>query len=194
MQGVLTVRIDKIRRMVAGLARFCLIAMASHACAGQGQTAVALPAAISAQLGDVRLLELADIDTFSCGALEANPGLVTADFNGDGRADYATLLVSKLAKREQMWEGRKLRLVDAWFVVFLQKGDGAFDRKDIEHFETFLPSGTGIAIQPAGPVKESESGKVTNLKWPAVEWFFCEKGASVHYWNGKSFAAVPTSD
>lgn len=190
--------IEKIKRIVVSSLSSCLIGIAGHASAGQGQSIDALPAGIGAQLRkmpqEVRLLELVDMDSSSCGTLEANPGLVTGDFNGDGRADYATLLISKTPKREQSWEGRKLRLVDAWFVIFLQKGDGTFDRNDIDHLETFLPSGTGIALQPAGHVEEFESGKVVNLKSPGVEWYFCEKGASVHYWNGKSFSAIPSSD
>jgi hypothetical protein len=191
-------RIEKTKRIVASFLGACIIGIAGYACAGTEQSIDTLPASIKGQLRkfpqQVRLLELVDMDSSSCGALEANPGLVTGDFNGDGRPDYATLLISIVPKREQTWNGRKLTLVDAWFVVFLQQGDGTYDRNDIEHLEIFLPSGTGLAIQPAGPVKEFESGKVINLKTPAVEWYFCEKGASVHYWNGKSFLAVQTSD
>lgn len=188
----------QVTRVAVMLATCCLVGIAGHACAEQRKNVDPLPMGVRVHLGkmpqEVRLLELGDMDSSSCGTLKSNPGLVSGDFNGDGRSDYAVLLISKLPKREQMWEGRKLSLVDAWFAFFLQKKDGTFDRKEIERFETNLPSGTGLDSYPAGPVADPNSDRVVDLKSPAVEWYFCEKGASLYYWDGRAFSSISTSD
>lgn len=143
---------------------------------------------------DAKILQLKDMDLESCGQLNMHPGLVDGDFNGDGRKDYAALLKIGGVKEEKEWEGKVWKLIDMWFVVFLGDGQGRFKNITIDQFETLLPSGVGISIQPPGIVREWDSDRTIKLRNPGIQRFFCEKSAAVFYWDGEKFRDVPISD
>jgi len=140
------------------------------------------------------ILQRKDMDLKSCGRVETDPGFVESDFNGDGVKDYSMLLKIGGVKEEKEWEGKVWKLIDMWFVVFLGDELGSFKVFIIDKFETFLPSIVGISIQPPGIVRKWDSDKTVKLKYPGIQRFFCEKSASVFYWDGDKFEYVPISD
>ncbi|MGH9578479.1 MAG: hypothetical protein ACRD3R_13655, partial [Terriglobales bacterium] len=74
-----------------------------------------------------------NIDEHSCGAVQKRPGLVVADFNGDGREDYAVLVKSEV-KEAREWQGQKLKLVEVKLVALIQ---GAMKTLEAIVLETF---------------------------------------------------------
>jgi hypothetical protein len=179
----------------------CVAAAAAHHLFSQTQeigAAVTQPEELKAAIQnvhpDAEILELDDMDTSSCGPLEAHPGLVSADFDGNGRVDYAVLFKAGDVKEEKEWRGRKLSLMDLWLVAFLQQDDGLLASFVLAEFETFLPSDVMIEKQLPGTIEEWDSERIVTLRNPGFLFHFCGKSASVFYWSEGKFERIWISD
>lgn len=142
-----------------------------------------------------RLLEMKDMDLTSCGMLTEQPGIVQADFDGNGILDYALLLISTKVKREYAHpNGRILYLVGTFFVVFQGQREGKYQPILIETRETWLPSSLGLAMARPGRFKTWDSSKTLELKNPAIERYICEQQAAVFYWDTDRYSPLLISN
>jgi len=148
---------------------------------------------------NARVLTGSDLDTSSCGK-KKNPGIIEADFKGDGQKDYAVLL--KIGQPEETvytsngkstpWN--KLRV---WFVVFLGQTDGSFKSIILEKIDdhSFPAYVTLKKINP-GHLENFDSGKRTSLKNAGIGLEFCEQSETVYYWDElkNGFKKISTQD
>jgi hypothetical protein len=118
-----------------------------------------------------------------CDAGQRREQIFRADFDGDGRQDYAALLrIGEPAGKP----GEVLRTVPLWGVVFLAKRNGRY-----RHFILFkdddamFPSRRVLWVQRPGPVRHgAHPERVLTLKLPAVGSMLCGSTAKVFYWVG----------
>ena len=117
-----------------------------------------------------------------CGAAHRREQIFRADFNGDGRQDYAVLLkVGEPAGKPE----EKLRTAPLWGVVFLAKRDGRRPFILFKDDDAMIPSRRALWIQPPGRVHHSaHPERVLTLKHPAVGFMLCDSTVKVFYWVG----------
>lgn len=172
---------------------------------------VAVPSAHSAQSRNATLpenLEIAiskvaprstvvsakEVDATACQPVGDSPGLVRADFNGDGREDYAVLLKTRVSIEETVWQGKSLREARFLFVWFLNDGAGGFRPRVIRRYDDFVPTAVVIDLQPAGKIRHRETHKDVQVRNPAVMLSFCEKSATTYYLVDDKFRSIPIAD
>jgi len=119
-----------------------------------------------------------------CGAERRRDQVVRADFNGDGRADYALLLRIGEPKAAA---GEILKTAPVWAVVFLARRDGLYRPFILYKLEdVMIPSRQVIALQPSGRVHHGvHSERVLTLKQPGIASILCEGTEKVYYWVGR---------
>ena len=113
---------------------------------------------------------------------EAVPGLVTADFNGDGVADYAALL--RFPKKAGFGE---------WLVVFIGASGGSFQLRLLEKYDGFRDD-VYITIEPPGQVSASGSLRIVNLRAPAIARIHPERPPTIFYWEKGRFQRLRMPD
>ena len=108
---------------------------------GPGMTASdSLQAAIKRLSPTARVLQANEIDMQECESVPKAPGVVKADFNGDGLEDAAVLLKVSVAKEVKIWEGKQYREAKLMFVIFLNDGKGGYTTLKRENYENLLPA------------------------------------------------------
>jgi len=114
-----------------------------------------------------------------CGAEHRRDQVFRADFDGDGRQDYAALL--------RIGEAQASRTVQLWGVVFLAKRDGRYRAFVLfQETDAMFPSRQVLWVQPPGFVKHgAHPERVLTLKLPAVGSMLCESTARVFYWTSR---------
>lgn len=135
-----------------------------------------------------------EVDATSCQPVGNSPGLIRADFNGDGQQDYAVLLKIRVNKKETIWEGKSLREARFAFVIFLDDGAGGFRPRVIRRYDDFVPTAVVIDLQPAGKIRHRETHKDVQVPMPAVVLSFCEKSATAYYLVDDKFRLIPIAD
>lgn len=133
---------------------------------------------------NARLVEPADVDA-PCRS--ASPGLVVADFNGDGRPDVAVLLRSGRPRPARTEDGREYTEEQFWFVVLLDVG-GRLRRAHLEHWwGVSSPGRNALELMRSGVVDEwpgvEHRARRVRLKNPGVVLIYCEASAVVYYWS-----------
>jgi|SRR5437588_4066831 len=68
-----------------------------------------LQAAIGRVSPSASVLQAGEVGVQGCGPVPTTPGLVRADFNGDGLEDAAVLLKTYVAKETSIWNGKEYR-------------------------------------------------------------------------------------
>jgi hypothetical protein len=140
------------------------------------------------------IISNADVDSLACQPITSNPGLLRADFNGDGRDDFAALIKLQETGRVKEWEGRSLREARFSFVLFLDDGVGGYRTRVVRKYLDFIPSSVVIDIQTAGVIKHRETKRDILIPHTAVTLSFCEKSATAYYFVGKKIHSVPVAD
>jgi hypothetical protein len=147
-----------------------------------------------------KILKKEDIDTkFSCEEVKV-PGIVKADFNGDGFMDYAVLLkIGDAQNTVYNYEGKKYpwKKLRVWLVVFMGYGKGDFYSIILEQIEDHsYPAIVVIKLQPPGIIRNIDSDRSIELKHQSILEYFCGKSSSVYYWdkNENNFIEVYTSE
>jgi len=125
-----------------------------------------------------------DINQKSCGSLPKTPGLVTGDFNGDGRTDFAALLKVRSTGKLVHWEGKTLEETEFAFAIFLDDGHGGFEAAYVRRFKDLLPILSYIDVTLPGNVKGIGEKPGLVLKNSAVSFVNCEKSEAVYYVSG----------
>lgn len=153
-----------------------------------------LAGAINKASPDATIVDAKEVDATSCRPVGDSPGLVRADFNGDGRQDYAVLLKTKVSNEETIWQGKTLR--EAWFalMLFLDDGHGGFRARILHRYADFVPTAVVINLQPAGTVRNRETHQTVRVPHAAVTLTFCEKSATTYYLAGNKIQSIPIAD
>ncbi len=180
-------------KVLAFLCMFTCGVIPLRADTNMSSKAFSLPSSIQKSINQLypstRLLEMKDMDLISCGTLTEQPGIVQADFDGNGIVDYAILLISTKVKREYTDRNERiLYLVDTFFVVFQGRREDQYEPILIETRETWLPSSVGLAMARPGRFKTWDSSKTLELKNPAIERYICEQQAAVFYWDTDKYS------
>lgn len=153
----------------------------------------ALVAAMKKVVPGASLVAPRDVDEAACAPIGQTPGFLHADFDGDGRKDYAALLKKETGK-EKTWEGRTLREARFSFVLFMDDGRGGYKPRVIRRYLDFIPTAVVLELQPAGNVRHRETRKNVNLPNPGVTLSFCEKSATTYYIIDSKIRSVPIAD
>lgn len=155
------------------------------ACAPRAEDTATLPAGLLTAIGRIdptaKPLAAADVDQVSCGQIPKRPGIVEADFDGDGRRDVSVLLVSAAKGESIEWHGKKLEPKKITFAILMALSNGDFALRLAKSFSDYAPLGVFIARKPPGPVQDRDKNIVVNIRNPGVSLTFCEKSSSVYY-------------
>ncbi len=111
-----------------------------------------------------------------CGSGQRRQQLFRADFNGDGRQDYAALLRTGEPEGRP---GEALRTAPLWGVVFLANRDGRYRPFILfRDGDAMFPSRRVLRVQPPGPVRHGgHPERVLALRHPGVGSMLCESTA-----------------
>ena len=167
--------------LLAGL--FFLVLLGPTIASSQTSAIGSLPAELTAAIKRLHagavVITAAEVDVDRCGAEHRRDQIFRADFDGDGRQDYATLL--------RIGEPQASRTVQLWGVVFLAKRDGRYRPFVLfQDADAMFPSRQVLWAQPPGFVKHgAHAERVLTLKLPAVGWTLCESTAKVFYWTSR---------
>src|SRR5437773_10239630 len=105
------------------LAIVSLAAASLHASAQQSEspagTSGPLLAAVKRLSATASLLQANEIDLRECESAKGTPGLVQADFNGDGLEDAAVLLKTRVSREVKGSPGEQYREANLLFAIFL---------------------------------------------------------------------------
>ena len=120
----------------------------------------------------------------SCGADLDHPGYIKADFNGDGKYDYALLLSKKDSNILVVFFMGKH---DKYVPVFIEKEAAGDSIKLIKK---------GESIDAEEELIGEQAGNHVVLKHHGIEAIFCEKSSIAFYWDEKkrTFIKVWTGD
>lgn len=144
---------------------------------------------------DLEVIGFKDMDLASCGPIEAPPGYVNADFDGDGSQDYAILAAVNPPMETTMFNGKELDLHEMWIILITRLSDDPYEVMVYEKLETFIPSGVGIRVASTGVVNiQHDSGEDIVLENPGILVYFCEKSSKVVFWNGSRFVETGITD
>ncbi len=173
---------------------FISLAAVSLCASAQQQDSIAkvsgpLQAAIKTLSPRARVLQASEIDMRECESVPKTPGLVKADFNGDGFEDAAALLVTYDSRETYVSEGVKYRKATFLFVILLNDGKGGYTTPTRDTFQGSIPGWSFLTLVPAPQVIHGQEGKNLEerdlaLQNPAVMLTFCSKGASVYAVTG----------
>ena len=153
--------------------------------------------AIQERYPQAKVVEVDDLNKDECEIPKSPPGFVEADFNGDGLTDYGVLLKASL-KEEKEWQGKKLKVMEIKFVVFLKEKSGSLRSIIIDSSDQVHPLLVFIQLQPPGVIREIPTlgDRVFQLKNPGILRYFCGKSSAVFYWDrkAKGFQEIGTGD
>jgi hypothetical protein len=128
------------------------------------------------------MLDPAIQEEFLSTGAEGAPGLVSADFNGDGRPDYAALLSFPQKKR-----------VGEWLVVLIGTPGGGFQLRLLEKYDGFHED-VYITMQLPREIKPSTSGRKTKFTMPGFARIHPERPLTLFYWEKGRFQRVKVSE
>jgi len=103
---------------------------------------------------------------------DGSPGLLRADFNGDGRADYAALLNFPQKKR-----------VGEWLVVLLGTPGGGFQLRLLEKYDSFH-NDVYLTMQLVEPSNSRRKGKSAG---PGISRIHPDRSPTLFYWEQGRF-------
>jgi hypothetical protein len=119
------------------------------------------------------------------GAANIRPDLITGDFDGDGRADYAALIFHGTTRVEQ----NEVVGPDFKLVIFMAR-DQSYQLQVIED-----PGGEYIELIHKGDrLYDYEAQKEFTLEHDAIDAIIFEKGATSYVYENGGFRAIITGD
>lgn len=125
------------------------------------------------------IVQAEDVDRNVCGPTRS-PGLVMADFNGDGRGDFAVLLKIYANRTVENPTSKPSRL---WFVVLLADAMGVPRPVSVQSLDLGLLNRT--RLEPGALAERQATGdaKTAAPRRPVVIRRICKKSASLFYWH-----------
>jgi hypothetical protein len=154
----------------------------------------AMSLAIQQVVPGATIVAAADIDMTECDQVPDSPGIVVADFSGDGRKDVAFLAKTGETGKVVKWQGRDLKMTRYVFGVLVENGKGGFSKKLLRRFEDYAPIAAFIDVQTAGIVRDRDTGKDVKLRKSAVALIFCGKSAELFHLVRGRVATVQLAD
>lgn len=141
-----------------------------------------------------RVLRGDEIDMRECEAVPQEPGLLRADFNGDGFEDAAALLVTSISSKTFTSDGVIYRRAVLQFVFFLNDGRGGYSSVTVDKYRNLVPAMMFLDLIPARREYRNVDGKESTSTKPAVALTFCGKSAAVYSLTGTRVDVVPLSE
>jgi len=175
------------------------LGVATHADGAEPPSVADLPPALREAVTSLHpaaaVLRADEILVERCGAEHRRDQVVRADFNGDGRADYALLL--RIGEPKAV-AGEALESASVWAVVFLARRDGRYrpfilSKSD----EVMIPSRQVIALRPSRRVHSGgHPERSLTLTQPAIASILCEGTEKIYYWvsRGQTFREFLTKE
>jgi ubiquinone/menaquinone biosynthesis C-methylase UbiE len=121
------------------------------------------------------------------------PGWFAADLDGDGRTDYAVLLLSDKPTWTVHLDDQDYPTFDARVVAYLSGPGGRLREREVYAFHESLPTTRGIAARAPGGTLEAPGGGQTRLRNTGITFVSCGQFEVVYFWQGGAFAhANPT--
>ena len=157
----------------------------------------AMMAAIHDIDSEATIVERGDVDEDECDSnyLNDSPGLVVADFNGDGYEDFSALVRVGDEGEVVEWQGRTLRHATFVFAIMEAGSSGGFSARYLQRFESYLPLSAHLGTaRPGMVVRNRDTGEEVELPHPAVELVFCEKSAALYYLDDHEIRSVFVGD
>jgi hypothetical protein len=115
------------------------------------------------------------------------PGLVCADFNGDGIEDYALLLQCRNSKTPN-------NIIEK-FVIVIGRANKDYDWRFINQWDDKLSlKNLYLSLVKPSTLKEVDHGKTIQLKNPGVELNLFEAAAKVFYLQNGEMKYIQVSD
>lgn len=151
-------------------------------------------AAIKRVSPNATILQPSEIDAKSCAPVPKSPGLVRADFNGDGLEDAAVLLKTSVSSEVTVWQGQELRKADFLFVILLNDGKGSYHIRTLDKFAGHIPAIAFIDLESSKKIRPLGAKKDLTLSNPAIVLTYCEKSAAAYVVTGTRVKEVPLSD
>lgn len=141
-----------------------------------------LQATIKTLSPTARVIQASEIDMRECESVPKTPGLVEADFNGDGFEDAAVLLVTHDSTKTYVSGGVKYRKVTLVFVILLNDRKGGYTTARRETFQDTIPAWHFVTLVPAPQVFRGgiDDRDTLELRHPGAMLTFCSKSASVY--------------
>lgn len=136
------------------------------------------------------------VDQSECEIKGDQPGMIKADFNGDGKSDYAILVQLRKVKGNQKnpVKDEDFEEVDITLLTLIQTPSGSFDRYILEKTEGYMTGMVFIELVAPGIEHEFDTNKPVRLKNPGVALVYCGKSKVDFYWHGRGFKQVWISD
>lgn len=142
-----------------------------------------------------RILRASEIDMRECEAVPRTPGLLKADFNGDGFEDAAALIVTGISNQPFTSEGVTYRRASLLFAIFLNDGKGGYSTPTADKYRNLIPAMMFVDLIPAERrIRNIEADKEVVLANPAVMLTFCGKSAAAYTVSGTRVEEIPLSD
>jgi hypothetical protein len=166
-----------------------LIINSSAAVAQESSSLSGVNQLIKADFPQCRILQLKDLDNdlqeyFIVNHPSAHPGYVIADFDGNGKEDYALLLLCG---------GKKKQTIR--FDVLMADKNNSYSRIKIEKWSDELSlKNLYLEITKPGKIKETDSERTITIKNDGVSLNLFEAASRVYYWKNGKFNNVQTSD
>jgi hypothetical protein len=130
----------------------------------------------------LEMLDPASQEEFLNTGADGSPGLFSADFNGDGRSDYAALLSFPQKKS-----------VGEWLVILIGKPGGGFQLRLLEKYDGFHED-VYITMQPPSEIKPSNSTRKVKLTMPGITRIHPERPLTLFYWQKGRFQRLKLSE
>ncbi len=116
------------------------------------------------------------------------PGWFTADLDGDGRADYAVLLMSDKPTLTVYLDDQDYPTYDARLTAYLSQPDGKLREHEVYAFHESLPTIRGIAPRAPAKALDATTNRPARPRQTGINFFSCGQFAVVYYWQGNGFA------
>lgn len=141
---------------------------------------------------DVKIVT--EVDEKECDIKSRQSGVITGDFNGDGKNDYAVLVQLKKIKKDSKGKDEDFEGVDINLLVLMQNSNGSFDKYILEKTEGYWTGMIFIALEATGIKHEFDTSKPVRLKNPGVALVYCGKSKVDFYWHGHGFKDIKIAD
>ena len=116
------------------------------------------------------------------------PAWFAADLDGDGRTDYAVLLVSDNPTWTVNFEGQDYPTYKARLLAYLSQADGRLIEHAVYAFQEALPTIRGIAPHAVDPTASAARDHRARMRHTGINFVSCGQFEVVYYWQGRHFA------